>query len=180
MASATGPGRSVRARRAKSSFKAVQLGFFVLMVVVVAAGLWSVVQGRPQASAIPQEVAGYKLVRLVEGSQALQIVATLHRGSLQITEAWIAYYERGGSVWAGTTASMDAAREQVEAMAQAIGKGGTPFSSPQEISLAGRRLFTVSDSSSTHYFFQDGVRVIWITSPWDSGLPFVEAALDKL
>ena len=73
-----------------SSFKAVQLGFFVLMVVVVAAGLWSVVQGRPQASAIPQEVAGYKLVRLVEGSQALHIVATLHRGSLKITESWIA------------------------------------------------------------------------------------------
>ena len=152
----------------------------LLLVAVVAAGLWSVVQRPPQASTIPQEVAGYRLLRSVEGPEALQMVAGLHQRSPQVIEAWVAYYERGGTVWAGTTTSMDAAREQVEAMAQAIGKGGSPFSDLREISLEGRRLFTVSDNSSTQYFFQGSARVIWIVPPWDSGLPFVKAALGKL
>ena len=177
---ATGQLQSVQTRRARSSFKAVQLGFFVLIVAVVAAGLWSVVQQRPQSdSTIPKEVAGYRLQRSVEGSQALQMVAGLHQGSPQVTEAWVAYYERGGTVWAGTTASIDAAKAQLEDMAQAIGKGGTPFSDLREISLVGRRAFTVSDSTSVHYFFQGGTKVIWITPPGDSGLPFVEAAMRK-
>jgi hypothetical protein len=67
----------------------------------------------------------------------------------------------------------------VEAMAQAIGNGGTPFSNLREISLTGRRVFTVTDSNSAHYFFQSGAKVIWIAPPGDSGPPFVETALRK-
>ena len=173
------PSQGVRARRFGTPFTVVQLGFFVLMAVVVAAGLWGVVQRRPRASAIPEELAGYRLVRSVDGPQALQMVAGLHQGSPQITEAWVAYYERGGVMWAGTAVSGEAAREQLEAMAQAIGKGGTPFSDLREISLAGRRVFTVRDSSNAHYFFQSGALVIWITAPGVSGAPFVEAVLGR-
>jgi len=105
------------------------------------------------------------------------MVAGLHQGSPQITEARVAHYEQGGVIWTGTAASQDAARGQLEAMAQAIGKGGSPFSNLQEVSLAGRLVFAVSDGDTTHYFFRSGAQVIWITPPWDSGLPFVVAAL---
>ncbi|MBF8266549.1 MAG: hypothetical protein HW388_57 [Dehalococcoidia bacterium] len=155
------------------------MGFFVLIVAVVAAGLWGVVQRLPQASAIPEEIGGFRLLSTVEGPQALQMVAGLHQeGSPQLTEARVAYYEQGGVVWAGTATSPDAAREQLEAMAQAIGEGGTPFSNLRELSLAGRRVFTVSDGNNAHYFFfQSDAQVIWITPPGDSGTFFVEAAL---
>ena len=107
------------------------------------------------------------------------MVGQMHQGSPQLAEAWVAYYEGGGVVWAGTAASTDAAGELLEAMAQAIGKGGTPFTGPQELRLGGRRVFTVNDGGSSHFFFQSGSTVIWVTPPPADGLRFLGTALSR-
>ena len=164
-------------RRPNIAVKAVQLGFPALMVVVVAGGLWNIAQQRPKGDSPPGQLADAKLLRLVEGPQALQMVEGLHQGSPKLTGAWVAYYERGGVVWSGTALSSTEAQDQLQAMAQAIGKGGTPFSNLRTVSLAGRQVFAVSDSERDHYFFQDAARVIWVTSPWANEAAFIEAAL---
>lgn len=174
------PAQSARARWFWSPFGAVRIGLLVIIVAIIAGGVWGSLQRSPQAGTIPEKLAGFRLINSIEGTQALQIVDRLHFGFPQLTEAWVADYEQGGVIWVGITTSLNTAREQVEAMSQAIGKGGTPFSIPQEIKLEGRPVFSVADSSNNHYFFHSGAKVIWIMPPRGDGLSFVEAALREL
>ncbi|MBI2871726.1 MAG: hypothetical protein HYY00_00870 [Chloroflexi bacterium] len=170
-----------QARGPAGAIRAAQIGFFLIIFAAVAGGLWSVVQQQPRSGGIPKALASYGLLRSVTGPEALQMVARLHQGSPELTAAWVAYYEQGGVVWSGTTASPSAARQQLEDMAQAIGEGGTPFFKPQEVRVGGRQGFAVGDGyNNQHYFFQSGARVIWITPPTGSDTRFVEAAVREL
>lgn len=162
----------------KSLLKGIQIGFVLSVAVFVALGLWNATQGR--AKAIPETVGTYGLLRTVTGSRALDMVGRIHQGTPYLTAAWIAYYEGEGVIWVGTAPSLSEARAQLEAMAEAIGKGGTPFFGLREVELVGRRAYTVNDGSQEHYFFQNGNQVIWVTSPRGSGSKFAEAVLKQL
>ncbi len=159
---------------------AIKLGFVaIIAATVVAVGLLIIARLQSSASDIPQDIANYRLLESVTGTRALQMVSAMHQGPLQVTEAWIGYYEQDGMIWSGTTGSSESAKAQLESMASAIGKGGTPFSNIQESNREGRRIFTVRDSSSIHYFFQSGTQVIWVTLPRNSGSAFIDAVLRK-
>ena len=165
----------------RSPAHAVTIGFFVLIIGLVSAGLWMIVQQQPRPTTdIPDQIAGYRLVRSVKGAEALQAVGGMHRGTTEMTDAWIAYYDRGAISWVGITRSPSDAQEQLDAMLQAIGRGGTPFSKPQAATLGGYQVFTTGDQGSVNYFFRSGLRVVWVRPPNDRGSEFLNAALPLL
>ena len=171
--------QQVKLRKKGSTVRAFQLAFLIFIVAAVALGLWGVVQQRPQ-SGVLKEVAGYKLLRSVEGPQALQMISGLHQGTLQISSAWIAYYEGEATVWVGNAATPYDAQQQLQAMLEAISRGNTPFAMPQQTQMAGRLVFATTDRQSNHYFFQSGTRVVWVAAPAGGEARFVEAVLRKL
>ena len=156
---------------------APKIGLVVLVAALVVVVPWMVLQQSSRHNSIPKEVAGYKLVRSVQGAEAVQMAVGMHQGSPKIIDAWIAYYEQDGVVWVGTTESPQVAQEQLEAMDQAIAKGGIGYSIPSELQISGRRVLAVADRSGTNYFFQSDSRVIWAKPPEGSGTSFVEALL---
>lgn len=169
--------KSGGATRSPGAAIAPKIGLVVLIAALVVVVPWIVLQQRSRHSSIPREIAGYKLVRSVQGAEAVQMAVGMHQGSPKIIDAWIAYYEPDGVVWVGKTESPQVAQEQLEAMDQAIAKGGTGYSSPGELQISGRRVLAVVDRSGTNYFFQDGQRVVWVKAPEGSGTSFVEALL---
>ncbi len=121
------------------------------------------------ARLVPDELAGYKLLHLVEGEKALEIIKGIHwePGDIRLINAAIAEYGANGSIafrlWVGV--SNDACL-LVETMAQRMKmyENVLPYTAPVNHTLAGHLVYFSRDKrdSRIHAFWCEGKYVIWL------------------
>lgn len=126
----------------------------------------------------PKKFLEMELASVVEGKQALAQVNELHGTDLGLGTAYIAEYSHAfnpyhGSnnekltVWVGKAENSQAAAALLNRMRQGIEKGGSPFSKPEQITVAGQEIFHVDGpNSETNFFYHSPVKgedVVWLT-----------------
>ncbi len=137
------------------------------LVIAIVGGAWLALRGSVDepVQPVPTEIGNMKKSSLVTGKQALQQVQEMHRGDIRIGDGYIAGYQNGGermTLWVGIAGNDAEASKVLEDMAAAIGKGGTPFSTPVQMTLAGTKTFFASGAGGSNYFFRSGRSVVWI------------------
>ena len=158
--------------RERKSWYALFIMAVVAVALVAAWVTWP--RSSPKAAEIPENLGGLSLLRLETGPAAMESVGGMHTGSFALQDAWIATYQGGAAVWVGDAQSEAEAEQLVQAMASAIGRGGSPFSSPSQRTVNKKPMFTTSDGQQQHFFYRTGKRVVWIVVPARDGMRFVQ------
>lgn len=129
---------------------------------------------------VPQKLGGLSLVSADVGQQAIEGMAQLHGKDVGIVDGWIGRYQAGGVVWVGQATGEQVAASLLAAMAARIAAANGPFRDLRAADLDGQRLYSVTGQGRTHYFFQKGDKVIWLTLPASGADAFLRDALRSL
>ena len=131
--------------------------------------------------ALPDAIAGLRLVDYVEGEEATASMSQLHIRGIVVADGYIGEYEGGSTVWVGLAEGEAQAQELLQAMTDRIGEGGSPFSVPQPLEMEGKTVYIVLDQGQEHHFYyQTGRAVIWVQLPRSNMDAFMREALRLL
>ena len=134
---------------------------------------------RVTPDAIPETLGALKLVRSMQGTEALREFSGLHNNEFPLTGGYRADYSDGAhtaTLWVAQTSDSAAAAALTNDMAKKISAGNAMFQNLQALSINGRQLFVADGQGQQHYFFANGNRVVWLaTDP-----PLAARALHEL
>lgn len=166
--------------------------FQLLLVVGFLSFMWfsfgqNVLAPRAQ-SGVPKQWGEMVLASSTGGSEALTQINKLHGTNIELVSAYIAEYAHSSpyhnvraTVWVGKAENPAAAAELVKRMQEAIGKGGTPFTNLQRLTLGGNEVFQVSGSGGEHFFYNSNKtegQVVWLTIQAPDAISIMEEAMD--
>jgi len=157
----------------------VPLVFAVAIGMSVASGLWSAVS-QQETSPAPAQLAGYDLDQVMSGQEAISEIDVLHGEDIPVAEAWVAHYQGNGTVWAARATDTEQAAELLDRMVRGIQKGTSPFSGLAQTRFKGTSVYTVTDGRQSHFFYQQGDRIVWLATPEGAEDAFLSAALEKI
>ena len=108
---------------------------------------------------LPQE-SELELTKIVTGSQAVEMVKSIHIGNFDVESAVIAEFN-GGSirVWIAYADSPQTAEMLTEEMAKNVGKF---FSTPEKVRIDSLETYRVYGNGRVHYFFSHKNAVVWV------------------
>lgn len=157
----------------------VPLGFAVAISMSVASGLWSAAS-QQETTPAPGQLAGYYLDQVMSGQEAIAEIDALHGEDIPVVEAWVAHYQGNGTVWAARATDTEQAIQLLDRMVRGIQQGTSPFSGLAQKRFKGLSVYTVTDGRQTHFFYQQGDRVVWLATPRGAEDAFLSAALEKI
>lgn len=173
-------------RNGKKHSPLFQLAIFVAVLGLVGFGFVRYVLSPPESSSsAPQYVGSLKLTSLVEGADAQSQINKLHGTSISLENAYIADYRPpyGGEqlmVWVGEAGSKTAAVDLINRMVEGIKRGGSPFSNPRQVRVAGHDVWQTDGTGGSFYFYispEDDGRVVWLSIEGKGGAALLEAAV---
>jgi hypothetical protein len=117
-------------------------------------------------NSLPQSIGPLALVKLQSGEEARKEIDRLHGKQLGYREGYIGTYADGdgkAKLWVSEYGSLEEAAKATAKMVQGM-KGGEQknFWHFQEIPIEGVPVYFVVGMGQAHYFFQKGVKVIWL------------------
>jgi hypothetical protein len=117
-------------------------------------------------NSLPQSIGPLALVKLQSGEEARKEIDRLHGKPLGYREGYIGTYADGdgkAKLWVSEYSSLEEAAKATAKMVQGM-KGGKQknFWHFQEIPIEGVPVYFVVGMGQAHYFFQKGVKVIWL------------------
>ena len=171
--------------RGGKRFPLIQLALLVAVFALVGYGFVRYVLAPPESSTAPQYVGSLKLASLVEGTEALSQINKLHGTSISLENAFIAEYQPpyGGEhmmVWVGEAGSETAAEDLINQMVEGIKRGGSPYSNPRQVQVAGQDVWQTDGDGGNFYFYKSpdhGNRVVWLTIEGKGGAALLERAV---
>ncbi len=117
-------------------------------------------------SLLPQSVGSLTLQKLQSGEEAKQAINRMHGKELSFKRGYIGIYggEHGkGTLWVSEYDSEEGAVEDLKKMVQMIRTGDQKtFGHFREMSIEGLPVYLVLGMGQAHYFFQKGMKVIWL------------------
>ena len=177
-------GRSLPLGRGRSRIliPTVPLIFGFVILVSVAAGLWSIASKQEShAGPAPHELAGYQLASVMVGPEALAEINSLHGKPVGVVaDGWVAHYDGNATIWVASAATDEEARRLLDAMASGIQDGNSPFGGLAAQTYEGLTLYRVTDGQQWHFFYQRGLKVVWIATPRGAEDEFLAAALREV
>ncbi len=156
----------------------IQLIIVFSIIAIIAISFGVNVLGAKSHEGVPKTLLEMKLGNYIDGATALNQVSQLHGTGIELTGAIVASYSHDfnpyhknddrADVWIGKTKSSVAATDLLDRMIKGIqtGKGNTPFSNVQKISVEGYEVYQVDGPGSSYYFYavrDTNPRVIWLT-----------------
>lgn len=166
--------------RFRLSVAGVPLLFAAVVLLAVAAGLWSISSGSERGPA-PGVLAGHELDSVMVGAEALADINQLHGKEIEdILYAWVGHYHGGATVWLASAAREDVASQMLEDMVEGIKKGGSPFTGLAAGEHEGRQFYSVTDGRQMHFFYRSGFNVIWVAAPKGSEDEFLVATFNQV
>ncbi|MDO8687166.1 MAG: hypothetical protein Q7K41_01110 [Dehalococcoidales bacterium] len=174
-------------RGGKRRLPLFQIVIFVAVLGLVVYGFSRYVLAPPESSTAPQYVGSLKLTSLVEGAEAQSQINQLHGTSISLENAFIAEYQPpyGGDhlmVWVGEAGSETAASDLISRMVAGIKRGGTPFSNPRQIQVAGHDIWQTDGTGGNFYFYISPAhanRVVWLSIEGKGGAAVLERAVKE-
>lgn len=151
------------------------LAFAVPFLLIVSLGLaWAMrSDSGSQGTQLPERLGGLALLQTKAGPAAMSDIAGMHEGEFDLQEARVYLYEGNATVWVGVAKGEQEAEGLLQAMAAAIGQGGSPFAAPRRIVVNGTPVFATSDGQQ-HYFYRSGKLVVWVAAPVTGTDPFLQ------
>lgn len=141
----------------------VPVVFAAVLIGAVAAGLWQA--ANPATGAAPTSFAGYQISQLVTGPDAVARMSRLHGKGVGVTDGYIGHYESGSNgvvAYVGDTISEQDAASLLKQMEDRIAAGNQYFIDLRPVSVDGKRVLWVRSGQESHYFWQQGSKVIWL------------------
>lgn len=144
-----------RPRRGSVPARYMSATFAVLMIAVVALGLWASVSGLDESAA--SRLARLRLVDTVTGPDAVEEISSLHGASTGLTGGYVAHYQgsAGSAVlYVGRTASEQDAAALMAQLEDRIAVESDRFSGLDHRTVEGVRVLAVLRDGDPHYFWQ--------------------------
>jgi tetratricopeptide (TPR) repeat protein len=134
----------------------------------------------------PRSLGGLTLEEAYGGERAKREIERLHGGKVRVNRGYVAYYadeERSATFWVSEAASEEEAVKLVDQMRASIAKGGTPFSSPEQITVPGLEaipVYATQGMNQFHYIWVKRRLIVWVAldepDP-EKRLEFLKAAI---
>jgi hypothetical protein len=178
--------RPVAVRQASPALKFLELLVALVVVGAVAQGLWSATRSASVGHAdhetgpLPARLAGLSLESWSAGPDAMLAVEGLHGLDVGIIDASIGYYERQTTVWVGLAGDEEQAAEMVARMTSAIIKGNPAFAYAGRANFGGFTVHQVRAGGELHFYYQNGVEVIWVAARPGAGPEFISQVVGDL
>lgn len=125
---------------------------------------------------VPQTLADFPLVGSVRGPEALREITKLHGRRIDATDAVVARYDSGITLWLSQSPTTLAASSLLWRMNRLMAGGTEVFSAPQPREVHGRTVFFTTGLGQRHVYYQSGRSVLWVTAP----AQLVEAIAEQL
>lgn len=154
-----------------------QVFLIIGFLAVLGYSFWGTVLGRQEQQ---ERLGDLKLVKKVEGAQALAQVSRLHGKEITLKSAFIAEYSSADervTVWVSNAGSEAAAKDLISRMVRGIEDGNEMFSNLRRLTVSGLEVFQVAGSGGEHYFYISGDKVIWLTIQSKEALPLLQLAI---
>lgn len=126
---------------------------------------------------VPQALAGTPILTSVRGPAALAEVNRLHGTTIAGDDALIARYQDGTTLWISASPSALDASRLLWRMNRRMAGGTELFDAPRTQEWRGRTVFVTEGLGQTHYYYQSGTRVLWVSVPPG---PHTGAAIEAL
>lgn len=178
MSNSVSPPRGL-VKRAKPGAIAFQLILVAALLMVIWFSWRANVSPR---SGVPHRLGNLELIpsSVVSGPQALAQLEELHQTDIELVDGYIAHYAKGSEtvqVWAGIAENETAASKLVQRMTEAINKGNSPFSIPQQIAVDGKEIFNGIGRDGNYYYYSSASKTIWLTINSADPISLVRQAL---
>ena len=109
-----------------------------------------------------------KLVKLIEGHDAITAINKLHGTPLNVVRGYIAHYEGvndKATIWVSEASSQKLAQEQIEVMISKMKNNRrSPFSHYRNLEAKGLAVIAFNGIGQVHYVFRDNKWVYWISA----------------
>ena len=109
-----------------------------------------------------------KLVKLLEGQDAIAAINKLHGTPLNVVRGYIAHYEGvndKATIWVSEASSQELAQEQIEVMISKMKNNRrSPFSHYRNLEARGLAVIAFNGLGQVHYVFRDNKWVYWISA----------------
>ncbi len=163
--------------------------YYGVMLIALLGLVWSgfsrYVLAPQQSSTVPQYLGTLKLVSHEEGPEALADINRLHGTEISLKDAFIADYAApyGGKhmmVWVGEAGSRAAAEDLIDRMVKGISKGGSGFTNPRQVQVAGQEIWRADGPNGNFFFYiskEPADRVVWLTIEAEDSSSLLESAL---
>lgn len=112
---------------------------------------------------VPAALAGISLAATARGQAALAEVSRLHGKRIEAADAVVARYQDGTTLWVSVSATAPEASRLLWRMNRRMANGTNVFSAPRPQEIGGRTVFVTEGMGQTHYYYQSGNRVLWLT-----------------
>jgi len=126
---------------------------------------------------VPAALAGSPLVASVRGAAALREVSRLHGRAIDATDAVVARYAGGITVWVSASSSPLRAATLLWRMNRRMANGTAAFAAPRPQEIRGRTVFTTAGMGQQHVYYQSGRYVLWLAAPAGAAEGAIEALL---
>lgn len=139
---------------------------FVTRIALVGLSLLFFIPSVSIANSLPQSIGPLTLVKSQSGEEARQEIDRLHGKQLDFRKGYIGTYggeDRGAKVWVSEYDSDAKASEAFGKMTRKMTLSGQKnFWHFQEIPIEGVPVYFLVGMGQAHYFFQKGIKVIWL------------------
>ena len=126
------------------------------------------------------QIGNLKLVKLIEGEEAIEEINRLHGTTIQALRGFIAHYENARKkavIWVSEAESEDMAQEQIEVMLRKMkGSPRSPFGHYRDLDRKGLPVIAFEGLRQVHYVFRIGEWVYWM----DADAEHIDTILDHL
>lgn len=142
----------------------IAVGVLVLLAAI-GYGAYAEALANPGAAAVPDAVAGARLVQKIVGPEAVAEVTRLHGKEFPLTSGAMATYRNGtATLWVTSVPASPMAAEMVRAMTDRIAEGRSPFRPTGTHEIDGRSVYELIGMGQRHFYFQSGSLVIWLAA----------------
>lgn len=148
----------------------------IVAVLVANTGAPSNLVLTPDGLRVPQTLAGSPLVVSARGVGALREIARLHGKRIDATDAVVARYDNGITLWISQSPTALAASSLLWRMNRRMAGGTEVFSTPEPKQVHNRTVFVTTGLGQRHIYYQSERRVLWVAAP----APLAETAADEL
>ncbi|MBI2907395.1 MAG: hypothetical protein HYX92_07060 [Chloroflexi bacterium] len=158
------PMKKGGSRRGRALMIFVQVA---LAAGLLAAILMSMRGSTSQTLAVPEIFAGMRLMKQVEGKEAVAQMNKLHGTDIGVISGYLADYAgdrptQRMTVWSGKTRDDATAAELLRVMTGKIAAGNPVFTGLEKLTLEGKTVYTVKSGDGTHFYYQSRDAVVWL------------------
>jgi hypothetical protein len=137
----------------------------LVLLAAIGYGAYAEALANPGAAAVPDVVAGARLVQKTVGPEAVAEVTRLHGKEFPLTSGAMATYGNGtATLWVTGVPASPMAAEMVRAMTNKIAEGRSPFRPMGTREIHVRAVYELGGMGQRHFYFQSGSLVIWLAA----------------